>query len=125
LNAPYERALALTLGDEEGQRLALEIFDGLGARPAAQRLREIMRRSGIGGIARGPRRSTRANLAGLTLRQMQVLQLIERGLSNKRIAEQLTISPKTVDHHVSAVLGQLDAVSRGEATAAARDSGLL
>ncbi|MER9404549.1 AAA family ATPase [Mesorhizobium caraganae] len=125
LNAPYERALALILGDEEGQRLALDIFDGLGARPAAQRLRDIMRKNGIGGIARGPRRSTRANLAGLTLRQMQVLQLIERGLSNKRIAEQLTISPKTVDHHVSAVLGKLDAVSRGEATAAARDSGLL
>ncbi|WP_245274744.1 LuxR C-terminal-related transcriptional regulator [Mesorhizobium sp. LSJC280B00] len=56
---------------------------------------------------------------------MEVLQLIERGFSNKRIAEQLTISPKTVDHHVSAVLGKLDAVSRGEATAAARDSGLI
>ncbi|MGX9142733.1 helix-turn-helix transcriptional regulator [Mesorhizobium sp. 128a] len=125
LHAPYERALVLTQGDEEAQRTALEIFERLGARPVAQHVRETMRRNGVNNIARGPRRSTRANLAGLTLRQMQVLQLIERGLSNKRIAEQLTISPKTVDHHVSAVLGKLDAVSRGEATAAARDSGLL
>ncbi|RUX90515.1 LuxR C-terminal-related transcriptional regulator, partial [Mesorhizobium sp. M7D.F.Ca.US.004.01.2.1] len=81
-------------------------------------------RNGVN-IARGPRRTTRENQAGLTQRQMEVLQLIERGFSNKRIAEQLTISPKTVDHHVSAVLGKLEAVSRGEATAAARDSGLL
>ncbi|TRC98030.1 helix-turn-helix transcriptional regulator [Mesorhizobium sp. WSM4303] len=125
LNAPYERALALVQGDDEAQRSALEIFESLGARPVAQHVRETMRRNGVIHIARGPRRSTRANQAGLTLRQMQVLQLIERGLSNKRIAEQLTISPKTVDHHVSAVLGKLDAVSRGEATAAARDSGLL
>jgi predicted ATPase len=124
LNAPYERGLALTQGDEEAQRLALEIFENLGARPVAQHVRETMRRNGVY-IARGPRRTTRENQAGLTQRQMEVLQLIERGFSNKRIAEQLTISPKTVDHHVSAVLGKLEAVSRGEATAAARESGLL
>ncbi|PWJ93356.1 LuxR family transcriptional regulator [Mesorhizobium loti] len=124
LNAPYERGLALAQGDEEAQRSALEIFENLGARPVAQRVRETMRRNGVN-IARGPRRTTRENQAGLTQRQMEVLQLIERGFSNKRIAEQLTISPKTVDHHVSAVLGKLEAVSRGEATAAARDSGLL
>lgn len=125
LNAPYERGLALAQGDEEAQRAALEIFENLGARPVAQHVRETMRRNGVNHIARGPRRTTRENQAGLTQRQMEVLQLIERGFSNKRIAEQLTISPKTVDHHVSAVLGKLEAVSRGEATAAARDSGLL
>lgn len=125
LDAPYERALALAQGDEAAQRIALETFEALGARPVAQHVRDIMRRSGVIHIARGPRRSTRANRAGLTERQMEVLQLIERGLSNKRIAEHLAISPKTVDHHVSAVLGKLEAVSRGEATAAARDSGLI
>nr|WP_246689167.1 AAA family ATPase [Mesorhizobium sp. M8A.F.Ca.ET.207.01.1.1] len=125
LDTPYERALALAQGDEAAQRVALEIFEGLGARPVAQHVRDIMRRSGVIHIARGPRRATRANRAGLTERQMEVLQLIERGLSNKRIAEHLAISPKTVDHHVSAVLGKLEAVSRGEATAAARDSGLI
>lgn len=124
-DAPYERALALAQGDEPAQREALEILETLGARPVAQHVRDIMRRNGVIRIARGPRQTTRANGAGLTQRQMEVLQLIERGFSNKRIAEHLTISPKTVDHHVSAVLGKLDAVSRGEATAAARDSGLL
>ncbi|TGQ74977.1 helix-turn-helix transcriptional regulator [Mesorhizobium sp. M00.F.Ca.ET.186.01.1.1] len=125
LDAPYERGLALAQGDEAAQRLALEIFEALGARPVAQHIRDMMRRNGVIGIARGPRGTTRANSAGLTLRQMEVLQLIERGLSNKRIAEHLAISPKTVDHHVSAVLGKLDAGSRGQATAAARDSGLV
>ncbi|WP_245462544.1 helix-turn-helix transcriptional regulator [Mesorhizobium sp. M7A.F.Ca.CA.002.15.1.1] len=125
LNAPYERALALAQGDEPAQRAALEIFETLGAKPVASHVREIMRRNGVIRIARGPRQTTRANSAGLTQRQMEVLQLIERGFSNKRIAEHLTISPKTVDHHVSAVLGKLDAISRGEATAAARDSGLI
>jgi DNA-binding NarL/FixJ family response regulator len=56
---------------------------------------------------------------------MEVLQLIERGFSNKKIAAHLTISPKTVDHQVSAVLGKLEAVSRGEAAAAARAAGLV
>lgn len=125
LDAPYERALALAQGDEAAQRAALEILEQLGARPVASHVRDIMRRNGVIRIARGPRRATRANSAGLTERQMEVLQLIERGLSNKRIAEHLAISPKTVDHHVSAVLGKLDAVSRGEASAAARASGLI
>ncbi|RVC18972.1 helix-turn-helix transcriptional regulator, partial [Mesorhizobium sp. M7A.F.Ca.AU.001.01.1.1] len=90
LNAPYERALALAQGDEPAQRAALEIFETLGAKPVASHVREIMRRNGVIRIARGPRQTTRANSAGLTQRQMEVLQLIERGFSNKRIAEHLT-----------------------------------
>ncbi|MER8632058.1 AAA family ATPase [Mesorhizobium opportunistum] len=125
MGASFERGLALMQGDEPAQRSALEIFERLGAGAVAHKVREIMRRNGVNNIARGPRQTTRANSAGLTQRQMEVLQLIERGLSNKRIAEHLAISPKTVDHHVSAVLGKLDAISRGEATAAARDSGLI
>lgn len=48
-----------------------------------------------------------------------------RGFSNKKIAEQLAISLKIVDHNVSAVLGKLNASSRGEAVASARESGLV
>ena len=125
MDAPFERALTLLRGDEAAQHQALDIFEALGAKPVAQHARSLMRQSGVGHIARGPRQATRANLAGLTQRQMEVLQLIERGFSNKRIAAQLTISPKTVDHHVSAVLEKLEVVSRGEAAAAARTSGLL
>ena len=125
MNAPFERALALLQGDEAAQREALDIFEALGARPVAQHVRGMLRQSGVSHVARGPRQATRANQAGLTQRQMEVLQLIERGFSNKKIAAHLTISPKTVDHHVSAVLEKLEAVSRGEAAAAARASGLV
>lgn len=125
MGAPFEGALALLQGEEAAQREALDIFEALGARPVAQHVRGLLRQSGVSGIARGPRQATRANQAGLTQRQMEVLQLIERGFSNKKIAAHLTISPKTVDHHVSAVLGKLEAVSRGEAAAAARAAGLV
>lgn len=125
LGAPYERALALLAGDEAAQRAALGILDSLGATAVATHARRIMRRSGISRIARGPRRATRANPAGLTARQMEVLELIDRGYSNKKIADALSITPKTVDHHVSAILGKLEASSRGEAMAAARVRGLL
>ncbi|TIT84106.1 MAG: helix-turn-helix transcriptional regulator, partial [Mesorhizobium sp.] len=81
MDAPFERALALLQGDEAALREALGIFEGLGARPVAQRVRGMMRQSGVIHIARGPRQATRANGAGLTQRQMEVLQLIERGFS--------------------------------------------
>jgi len=125
MGAPFEQAMALLLGDEAAQREALAIFEDLGARAVAQHARGLMRESGVSHIARGPRQATRANQAGLTQRQMEVLELLERGFSNKKIAAHLTISPKTVDHHVSAVLEKLEVISRGEAAAAARSSGLV
>ena len=125
IGAPFERALALLEGDEPAQRAALAIFESLGAGAVAARVRALMRANGISRIARGPRVTTRANPAGLTARQLEVLQLIERGYSNKKIASTLSISPKTVDHHVSAVLEKLDAASRGEALVAAREAGAL
>ena len=67
---------------------------------------------------RGP--STAADPAGLTARQLEVLALLAEGLSNAQIAERLTVSAKTVDHHVSAVLGKLGVPTRGLAAAAAQ-----
>ena len=56
---------------------------------------------------------------GLTPRETEVLELIVEGATNAEIARALVISPKTVDHHVSAVLGKLGVGSRREAAAAA------
>jgi DNA-binding NarL/FixJ family response regulator len=112
LDCPYEQARALADGDITAQTTALEIFDRLGARPAADDLREKMRATGVFNIPRGPRPATRENPFGLTARQVDVLRLLAEGLSNGEIAARLHLSPKTVDHHVSAVLAKLDVHSR-------------
>ena len=125
IGCPYEEAVALADGDEAARREALGIFDRLGAGPAAERLRQALRAGGVRGIPRGPRASTRENAAGLTNRQLEVLALIADGLSNSEIADRLFISPKTVDHHVGAVLAKLDAGTRAEAASIAIHSGLI
>src|SRR5690606_10012263 len=93
LGAPYERALALLAGDAPAQREALAIFDSLGATAVAAHVRALLRRRGVSRIARGPRAATRANPAGLTPREMEVLAELGRGASNKRIAQALALSP--------------------------------
>jgi DNA-binding CsgD family transcriptional regulator len=125
LNCPYERATALTLGDSEAQRQALQLFELLGARPAAQRLRDSMKEAGVPAIPRGPRASTRANPAGLTARELEILALLAGGLHNAQIAQRLSRSARTVDHHVAAIFAKLGADSRAEAARLAREQGLL
>ena len=116
---PYEAARALgESGDEESLLLALGELDRLGARPAATQLR---RRLGL----RGPREATRANPAGLTARELDVLRLVASGKRNTDVAAELVLSPRTVDHHVSAILRKLGVRTRGEAAAAASELGVL
>jgi DNA-binding CsgD family transcriptional regulator len=125
LGQPYERAMALSLGDGDAQREALAVFDRLGAVPAASRLRRELRASGARAIPRGPIADTRANVAGLTRRQTRVLELVAEGMTNSEIAERLCISSKTAEHHVAAIMGRFDAGTRREAVASARKLGLL
>ncbi|MDJ0764985.1 MAG: AAA family ATPase [Myxococcota bacterium] len=117
LGCPYECARALAEGGCEAQIKALEIFDRLGAKPAARALRQNLKKRGICQMPREPRTSTRENPFGLTNRQLDVLSLLVNGLRNNEIASSLFISPKTVDHHVSAILASLDVNSRHEAAA--------
>jgi DNA-binding CsgD family transcriptional regulator/tetratricopeptide (TPR) repeat protein len=115
LGCPYEEARALASGDEQAQLAALRIFGELDAAPAAALLRQRMRRSGSRNLPRGPRPRTRLNMFGLTPRQSDILSMLAEGLTNAAISRRLMISTKTVDHHVSAILGRLNVASRKEA----------
>ena len=76
-------------------------------------------------VPRGRRPSTRSNPGELTARELDVLRLLAAGKRNAEIADDLVLSPRTIDHHVSAILRKLGARTRGEATAAALDRGFL
>ena len=122
---PYERAMALWDGGSADDLLAaLPLLDDLGARAVAALVRGRLRELGVTGLPRGRHRATRANPAGLTDRQLDVLALLVEGLSNADIAARLVISRRTADHHVSAILGKLGVRSRGEAVATARKLGV-
>jgi HD-GYP domain-containing protein (c-di-GMP phosphodiesterase class II) len=63
--------------------------------------------------------------AGLTVREIEVLRLLARGLSNKQIAQQLVISPKTVATHAEHIYAKINAPSRAAAGLYAMQHGLL
>ena len=62
-----------------------------------------------------PRAPGRQRVAGLSDRERNVLKQVARGLSNKQIARQLTISEKTVRNHLSRIFVKLRATNRTEA----------
>ena len=63
--------------------------------------------------------------AGLTAREVEVLRLLSRGLSNKEIAQQLVITPKTVGNHVEHIYAKIGARTRAGASLFAMQHGLL
>jgi DNA-binding NarL/FixJ family response regulator len=67
---------------------------------------------------------TRGAFPQLTERELEVLELMARGLDNRRIARELVLSDKTVRNHVSNVMTKLDAADRSEAVLRARNAGL-
>ena len=120
MGCPYEAALALAdADDEDALREALDELHALGARPAAAIVARRLRQRGARGLPRGPRGPTRENPAGLTAREVEVLELLTEGLRNAQIAERLVVSERTVGHHVSAILRKLHVRTRGEASAEA------
>ena len=121
----HDRALMLSLIDEqEALAEALQTARGLGAEPLARRVTIRMRDLGMR-VPRGPRRTTRANPAGLTARQLEVLALISEGLTNAEIADRLVVSQRTAEHHVAAVLAKLGAATRRDAARRAVELRLL
>ncbi|MEX1117008.1 MAG: response regulator transcription factor [Akkermansiaceae bacterium] len=69
--------------------------------------------------------AARAKTRPLTLREIETLDLLRRGLSNKDIGQALGISENTAKFHVKAILAKLGVADRAEAVAAAYERGLL
>jgi DNA-binding CsgD family transcriptional regulator len=134
VSEPYPRAqalrhaaeAALAGGDRDGAagrlREAAMLAAGLGAGPLAEEIALLARRARI--VLEGPAGVGSAGF-GLTGRELDVLRLVTAGRSNRDIANELFISPKTASVHVSNILGKLGAASRGEAAAKAHALGLV
>jgi DNA-binding CsgD family transcriptional regulator len=128
---------ALACGDRAGAaerlRRAVPLADDLGAHPLAEQITLLARRARIRLTPNGPDSPQAGDDAfepgdgpgtpgaelGLTERELEVLRLVAAGRSNREIAAELFISPKTASVHVSNILGKLDVASRGEAAARA------
>jgi len=104
---------------------SLLLFQLLGANAVAEKIKMEMRAVGIKRIPRGLRESTKTNPAQLTNRELDVLQLLQKGHQNKEIAGELFISIKTADHHISNILFKLDVNSRSKAINEAVRLGIL
>ena len=72
-----------------------------------------------GGVLSSPTTDT------LTPRELQILQLVAAGMTNKSIASELGVSEHTVKFHVNSILGKLDAQSRTQAVTIATKLGLI
>jgi DNA-binding CsgD family transcriptional regulator len=111
----YDRALMLFLLDDASALVeALSVARQLGAVPLTRCVSRRLRQLGHP-VPRGVAPSTRAHPTGLTARQAEVLALLADGRSNAEIAEELYVSPRTVEHHVTAVLTKLGAATRRDA----------
>jgi DNA-binding CsgD family transcriptional regulator/tetratricopeptide (TPR) repeat protein len=121
---------ALACGDRNGAaerlRRAAALADELGAHPLAEQIAILARRARIrlagddaseGQLPGDP--GAGGGEFGLTERELEVLRLVAAGRSNREIAAELFISPKTASVHVSNILGKLGVASRGEAAARA------
>ncbi|MFF4714118.1 AAA family ATPase [Streptomyces eurythermus] len=125
-------ALLAEGGDDERDRavellrLAAAVADHLEARPLADAVARLAQRARLtlgGGRRRDPAADPAAAF-GLTSRERDVLGLVAAGRTNRQIAEELFISPKTASVHVSNILGKLGVSGRGEAAAVAHRLGL-
>ncbi|MBD3943295.1 AAA family ATPase [Microbacterium sp. NEAU-LLC] len=125
LGAPFDAAMSAVHATEATTAVAgLASLDALDVPATAARARRMLTQRGIRSLPARPRTATRANPSGLTNRQLDVARLVARGLTNAELAQQLYISPKTADHHVSAVLSKLGLSSRRDIVRAAASLGL-
>jgi DNA-binding NarL/FixJ family response regulator len=125
MNAPYEVAevrvliaVACRAVDDPGSAdlecdAARSMFERLGAGPALARLDALVAHPGDPGAL------------SVTPRELQVLRLVAVGRTNREIAEELSISERTVERHLGNLFTKLDVPNRAAATAHAYDHGLV
>ncbi|MBV9803286.1 MAG: helix-turn-helix transcriptional regulator [Solirubrobacterales bacterium] len=123
---PWFRAVAyrhvgerlLTAGSPTGERLlgaAIAFFAGAGTRSPAEAARALLRSAGRPVPRRGRGHATvpvGLAAAGVSSREMDVLLLLAEGLTNRQIAAQLYLSPRTVEKHVERLLAKTDSPNR-------------
>jgi|KBSSwiStaDraftv2_1062776.scaffolds.fasta_scaffold00837_18 DNA-binding CsgD family transcriptional regulator/GTPase SAR1 family protein/tetratricopeptide (TPR) repeat protein len=126
LGTPYDAALSLVdSGEASLTRRGLDVLDRLGADAVAAKVRRDLRANGVTVVPSKRRSATMVNPAGLTERQLEVLRLLDEGLTNTELAERLYLSVKTVDHHVSAILSKLQVTKRRDAVRRGRELGIV
>lgn len=101
-------------------RAALEVFERLKAKPCLDEARQLLR--GLG--ARVPARRGAPGLIGLTGREMEIVRLVAKRLSNKEIGTQLEISARTVGTHLANVFDKVGLRDRTALGDLAREHGL-
>jgi DNA-binding NarL/FixJ family response regulator len=98
----------------------------LGARPLAERVAGSLAALGERADRRlGRRAVAQAANGGLTRREIEVVRLVAMGHTNREIARELFLSPRTVEMHVGSILVKLDCRSRADAARRASELGLL
>ncbi|WP_306190884.1 AAA family ATPase [Streptomyces sp. MK5] len=90
-------------------RIARESFAVLGVEPWCERARQELRSAGEGSMRQSP---TDWDL--LTPQELQIAQLVAKGLSNKEIGRQLYLSPRTIGAHLYRIFPKLGITSRGQ-----------
>ncbi len=90
-------------------RSAAAVFEALGAEPWAERAREELRATG-----ESRRRPDRSGAADLTPQERRIARFVAEGATNKEVAAQLFLSPKTVEYHLAKVFQKLGIASRGD-----------
>ncbi len=93
----------------EHLRAALDGFETLGAAPWAERARFELRASGQTARKRDP-----STLDELTAQEVQIAHFVAQGLTNREVAAQLFLSPRTIDFHLRNVFRKLGIASRTE-----------
>jgi ATP/maltotriose-dependent transcriptional regulator MalT len=109
LYGEYLRRERRRMHAREHLRAAIEIFERIGASPWADRARAELRASGETARKRDP-----STLSQLTPQELQIARLVGEGQSNKEVAAQLFLSPRTIDYHLRKVFTKLEIASRTE-----------